>query len=161
MEKENNMKKCLLIFFVLLLSLTASTFSASVEEQTAAEKKAKQEDIKKLLELTGAAKLGIQVIEQMIPSFKKSLPEVPVKFWEEFLAEANADDMVNLIIPIYDEHISHADIKVLIKFYETPAGKRFVKIQPELVRESMATGQKWGRQLALKIMEKLKKKDYR
>lgn len=155
------MKKCILIVFVLVLFFTSSTFSAPAEEQTAAENAAKREDIKKLLELTGAAKLGVQVMEQLIPNYKKALPQVPVKFWDEFLADANPDEMINLIIPIYDKHVSHADIKELITFYESPVGKRFIKIQPVLLRESMVVGREWGTQLAQKIMQRLKEKGYK
>jgi len=101
------------------------------------------------------------VMEQLIPSYKKALPQIPVEFWNEFSAEVNTDDLVNLIIPIYDKHVSHADIKELIKFYESPLGKRFIEIQPVLLRESMVVGQKWGQQLGQKIMQKLQEKGYK
>ena len=41
----------------------------------------KIENIKNLLELTGAGKMGVQAVENMLTSFKTSYKEVPEEFW--------------------------------------------------------------------------------
>lgn len=155
------MKKRSLTFCALLAFIAALVFPHPGCGENNPEKAAKREDIKKLLELTGAAKLGIQVMEQMISSFKRSMPQIPAKFWDEFLAEVQVDDLIHLITSIYDKYLSHADIKALIVFYESPAGKRYVKAQPLIVRESMTAGQKWGQEIAKKVMKKLQEKGYK
>jgi uncharacterized protein len=120
----------------------------------------KLKDIRRLLDLTGSGKLGMQVMGQMIQQFKQMLPNVPVSFWNEFQKEANADELVNLIVPIYDRHLSHAEIKDIIKFYETPTGKKFVSVLPAVTQESMDAGRSWGMQLATRLQTRLKEKGY-
>lgn len=44
----------------------------------------KIENIKKLLKLTGAGKMGVQAAESMRTSFKTSYKEVPEEFWINF-----------------------------------------------------------------------------
>ena len=56
---------------------------------------AKQADIQKLMNLTGAGNLGMQAMDQMILSMKGAMASVPEKFWTEFRKEVNADELVN------------------------------------------------------------------
>jgi uncharacterized protein len=83
-----------------------------------------QKDIKILLEMTGSAKLGVQVANQMITSFKTTYPDIPDKFWSDFMEELEAEDLNSIIIPIYEKYYNHKDIKKLIKFYKSPIGKK-------------------------------------
>lgn len=115
----------------------------------------KEKDIRKLLDITGSGKLGVQVMEGMIGNFKMSNPNVPADFWDEFKKEANPQSLVDLIVPIYDKHFSHEDIKGLITFYEGPLGQKITQTMPQITQESMAVGQKWGMELGMKIQAKL------
>lgn len=117
---------------------------------------AKEKDIRKLLDLTGSGKIGVQVMEGMIANFKTSNPNVPDTFWDEFKKEASPQSLVDMIVPIYDKHFTHDDIKGLIAFYEGDLGKKITATMPQITQESMAVGQKWGMELGLKIQNKLK-----
>lgn len=120
----------------------------------------KEKDIRKLLVLTGSAKLGKQVIDSMIVNYRKAMPQVPGAFWDDFQKEANAEALIELIVPIYDKHFTHEDIKGMITFYETPLGKKMTAAMPQITQESMAEGRKWGMQLGAKIQSKLKEKGH-
>ncbi|MDF5716240.1 MAG: hypothetical protein PUP93_20735, partial [Rhizonema sp. NSF051] len=61
----------------------------------------KVNNIKQLLKITGASSLSQQIVIQMLSSIKSQYPQVPQKFWNAFLAEFNADDIVKQLIPIY------------------------------------------------------------
>ena len=115
----------------------------------------KQKDIRKLLKITGSGELGTQVMGQMITNMKKAMPQVPEKFWSDFMKEVHTDELVDLIVPVYDRNLSQADVTELIRFYESPTGKKFVSVLPKITQESMGVGEKWGRDLALKVMAKL------
>jgi uncharacterized protein len=115
----------------------------------------KQKDIRKLLRITGSGELGTQVMGQMIGSMKKTMPQVPEKFWADFMKEVHTEELVDLIVPVYDRNLTHDDIKELIRFYESPTGKKFVSVLPKITQESMVVGEKWGRELAMKVMTKL------
>lgn len=115
----------------------------------------KTADIRKLLNLTGAGKLGVQVMNQLLASFKQTAPQVPEQFWQDLMKEVNPDELVNMVVPLYDKYLSHEDIKAALVFYETPAGRRLVEATPKITQESTVLGQEWGRQLAEKVMKKL------
>jgi hypothetical protein len=115
----------------------------------------KQKDIRKLLKITGSGELGTQVMGQMMTNMKKAMPQVPEKFWGDFMKEVRTDELVDLIVPVYDRNLTHDDIKELIRFYETPTGRKFVSVLPKITQESMAVGEKWGRDLAMRVMTKL------
>jgi hypothetical protein len=120
----------------------------------------KEKDVRKLLELSGAAKLGVQVMDQMLTQMRRLHPDVPPDFWDAFKKEANADELTNLVVPIYANHFTDDEIKELIKFYESPIGQKLVREQPPMMRESMQVGQQWGFQLGQKIAKRLKEKGY-
>ena len=61
----------------------------------------------------------------------------------EFRKELSADELVKLIIPLYDKHLTHPEIKELIKFYETEVGKKLISVMPAITAESMQAGQQW------------------
>jgi hypothetical protein len=120
-----------------------------------AEETAKQKDIRKLLKMTGSGELGAQVMAQMLGNMKQSMPNVPEKFWTDFMKDVRTEELVDLIVPIYDRNLTHEDIKELIKFYDSPTGKKFVSVLPKITQESMGVGEKWGRELAEKVIKKL------
>lgn len=120
----------------------------------------KEKDILKLLEITGSANLGIQVMDNLLNSFKQSYPTIPSEFWDELTTEINPDDLVELIIPIYDKHYTHQDILGLIEFYESDLGRRMVQLQPAILQDSMAAGRKWGEDLAKKVVKRMERKGY-
>lgn len=115
----------------------------------------KQKDIRKLLNITGSGELGTQVMGQMIGNMKKAMPQVPEKFWADFMKEVHTDELIDMIVPVYDRNLTHDDVKELIRFYESPTGKKFVSVLPKITQESMVVGEKWGRELAMKVMTKL------
>jgi hypothetical protein len=137
------------LIFALLLAGTAHAQPKHVESP-------KEKDIRKLLQLTGAAQLGGQVMDQMLQTFKASAPSVPESFWTELRKELNPDELVEKVIPVYDKQLSAAEVKDLIKFYETPTGKKLIKVMPVITQESMTIGREWGRSIGEKVMDKLK-----
>ncbi len=123
--------------------------------------KAKNKQIHKLLRLTGAAAMAKQVMGQMLRNLKPAFPKVPQKFWTKFAKKANTNDLVNQLVPIYAKHLSMRDIMGLVKFYESPVGRRYVKVQPFIVQDSMKVGRTWGLRLANDVVKELKRQGYK
>ena len=118
----------------------------------------KEKDIRKLLTLTNQAQLGAQVIRQVLDAFKGTLPNVPASFWPELAAELHPEELVEKVIPIYDKQLSAQEVKDIIKFYESPTGKKLIKVTPAITEESMVLGKAWGRDIGEKVMKKLQDK---
>jgi len=117
---------------------------------------ASKESVKKLMERTGSGNLGVQMMKQMLPSLKKMIPKAPEKFWADMMKEMNAEQVVNLVIPVYQKHFSEEDIREINDFYDTAAGQKMIRVLPQIMQESMVIGQQWGQQLARDILEKYK-----
>ena len=145
------MKKIIIAFLICGLSISA--FSQTTNNS-------KIEKIKNLLEMTGSGKLGVQVANNMMAAFQKSYTTVDEKFWDDFAKEIKAEDLVNLIIPIYDKYYTEDDIDQLTSFYNTPTGKKMIETLPIVTQESMTAGQAWGKQIGEKVIQQLTEKGY-
>lgn len=139
---------------VLTLTLLGALPAAAQEDRAAKEK-----DIRKLLEVTGAAQIGKQVLDQMLESFKTTLPDVPAEFWTEAMKEFDPAVLVERTVPIYDRHFTHQEIQGLIAFYETPLGRKTISVLPAITQESFEIGQQWGLEIANKVQERLKARE--
>ena len=111
---------------------------------------AKAADIRRLLALTGSANVGKQVALQLMAQLREVAPEVPEAFWQEFAEGVDVGELVELVIPVYDRNFTHEDIRELIRFYESPIGRKVSATLPAVARESMEAGQAWGREIAVR-----------
>ncbi len=123
---------------------------------------AKEADIRKLLALTGAKAVALQVVTTMEGNIKplmlRSLPAGDYReqlidlFLKRFHSKLDSDTFVGLSVPFYDKYLSHDEIKGLIQFYSTPLGQKVVKVMPQLVAEAQAAGSKWGESIGRQSM---------
>ncbi len=142
---------------ILFCCVTFTTFA----QQKPSVDPAKKQDIQKLLKLTGSGDLAKQMMKQMLSNFKMNMTNVPEKFWQDFEKKADMNELMEQIIPIYDKHLNHEDIKGLVKFYETPLGKKVVTTLPSIMQESMMAGQQWGMKIGQQIAKELEAKGYK
>ena len=136
-----------IVRIALATSLLCTSFFATAQE-------ASEESIRALMNSTGMGQLGVQMIGQMIPELKKMAPDAPEKFWQDFMAEVNPDELVDLIIPVYRKHLTEEDIIALNEFYQSDVGKKLIARQPAIMQESMLAGQQWGQVLAQRVLQK-------
>lgn len=148
---EIYMKRCgILTAFSVMMFVSAAM----------AQDEARHANTHRLLELAGTQKVMAQALPQLLNSFKKTMPNVPADFWDEFEKQADTNELVELIVPIYEAHFTDDEIKQLIAFYESPVGKKLSAETPAVSQESMMAGQKWGAALGRKIAEELRAKGY-
>ena len=115
---------------------------------------ASAESVKQLMNKTGAGELGVQAMNQMLPALKNMVPEAPEAFWKDYMAEFNPEDLIEMTVPIYQKYLTEAEVQALNDFYDTPAGKKLIKVQPLIMQESMMAGQQWGQAAAQDVMNK-------
>lgn len=113
---------------------------------------------RELVEVTGAAKMGSQVLAQMIPALRQAVPDAPADFWAEFSAEVKPDEIMDRVIPIYAKHFSLEELEQLLVFYRSPLGQKVIGEMPAVVSESMTVGQEWGRQIGERAIRKLEER---
>ncbi len=127
---------------------------------------AKHQDTEKLMELVGTRRilrdLFDQDIDAQIAAMRRARPDVPQQFWEDFSVEfkrqASPDELMKAILPIYDRHFSHQEIRQLIAFYESPLGRKISTTLPEIQQESVEAGRAWGERLGDRMHEELQKR---
>lgn len=122
-----------------------------------------RELLKTMMEVTGSEATYNAVIIQMVNTFKSQKPDVPVTVWNEFGEEfkkAVSQDILDLLLPIYQKHFNEEDLKAAIVFYESPVGQKMALASPLVARESMEAGQQWGMKVGAEIAKKLQEKGY-
>ena len=128
--------------------------------------RSKHQDTEKLMELVGTRRILRQLfdqdIEAQIAAMRHARPDVPGQFWDEFTTEfkrqASPDELMKVILPIYDKHFTHQEIRQLIAFYESPLGRKISTTLPEIQRESLEAGRVWGEQLGDRMNAELKQR---
>lgn len=128
----------------------------------------KKQDIVKLMEVTGALRVGRQmsslVTRQMTQSLKVSRPDIPEEMYDILAEEVNSTigeamtekgGFIEIITPVYHKYYTHEDIRQLLAFYHSDIGRKVVKVMPALMQESMAAGQLWGERLAPVIQKRV------
>ena len=134
------MKKTLLILSLILMTAASSFAQSSTYKAT----------LKEMIQVSGAEASYKGVVSQMMTMFKKQKSTVPVAFWDELGIELNkiaVEQLVDLVLPIYQKHLTEEDIKGIVAFYKTPVGKKFAEQTPLITQESMAAGQEWGKKI--------------
>lgn len=141
----------------MLLTLFA-LFTSVCYSQTNSEYRAA---LQKMMVVSGAEGTYKVAINQMVSTFKAQKSEIPDQFWDEMSAElikTSMTDLVDMLTPVYENHLTLADINQLIAFYQSPLGKKFAEKTPLITQESMQVGQQWGMKLGKKVLDKLKEK---
>ena len=155
-----------LVSLLSVLSLCLTLLSAPAYADDA-----KNKDILTMLKISGQLEASEQVISVMVPQLiqliKSVNPELPEADLKMIMTQLELDlkkevpELLKSLVPVYDKHFTHADIKALIAFYESPVGKKFVTKQTLVIPESMKIGEAWGQQVAQKALKsamgKLKK----
>lgn len=110
--------------------------------------------VRKLMSVTGGAKIGKQIADTMLDNFAKT-PDLPPGFVEQFKKKLRAEDFIEMVVPIYLEHYDRQTMIAAIHFYESEPGKVLVGQLPAITAASGEAGRKWGERLVRETFEEL------
>jgi len=119
--------------------------------------------LKKMFEVSGSEAAYKTAITQMFTMYKQQYTEVSAEIWKELEKEflkTSMNELVDMLAPVYTKYMTQDDLNGLIKFYQTPVGKKYAKSTPLIMQESMQIGQQWGMKIGQKFQEKMKEKGY-
>lgn len=138
------------------LSATVVAFSllTAVPTSAHADDAAKEALVRELLEVTGSADLGKQMMDGMMAQFQGN-PALPPGFAEKFSELAKPEQIVEMVVPIYMKAYDEKTLQAAIDFYKTPEGTLLMAKMPQISQESMIVGQDWGAKLAQETLEAL------
>jgi uncharacterized protein len=150
--------KTYVVGLVLLLGCAGfaqTSTPAAAPTQTDKDQATKRVEIRQLIELTGAANVSADALRQIIAPVRAAFPQVPDDFWDTFVKEVRSDELIDLVVPIYDKYYTREEIHDLTMFYRSPVGQKTIKILPKLSAEAIDAGQAWGQTVADRAMRKL------
>lgn len=137
------MKHLLFLFFILFVinasAITEEPFNKpkprkkTVDTSNLVAKtyaKNKRELVQKLLNITGAKKQVEEILKTMTDVLPKGSKQA-------FIDPLDPDEMVEQVVPVYERYLSVDELKAIIQFYKTPAGKKLLKAQPKIMEDSM------------------------
>ncbi len=129
-------------------------------------------DIRELVELSGGLD-GIDEVfkpeaieaqmrsvlkpENAPPAQRPKVERFIAEFAKEFSVEAKQrrQELLDLTVSIYAKYYTPEDVKALVAFFQSPAGKKLAVVGRKAMMESMQTGQKWGQQLGEQIVKRV------
>jgi uncharacterized protein len=139
----------------LLVAVLSLTGPGGAQQTPAADSAAAA--ARRLLELTGAADVAVREIEAMVPVQRQANPQIPAAFWDAVLAHARHDipQLMDSLMAIYAAHFTPAELEALVRFYESPLGRRVAEVQPLINQESIQAGRRWGEAIGRAIGDSL------
>jgi uncharacterized protein len=158
----------------------AAQSRAAVEAKKAVAAPPSREDVLKLFDLLQITRTmdavikatkqqSMDIAEQMIrekipditPAQKKQFEEMIDDVMQTALGPAAMKEMLEATIPVYQKHLSKADLEAMIAFYSSPTGQKILQEQPAMVQESMEASagiqQRIARSMFQKIDERIAK----
>ena len=89
--------------------------------------------------------------------FRQTMTQIPEAFWTELDKEIDYNELLNKLLPVYDAHYTHDDIKALLAFYRSPIGQKSIRELPAIMQESSAIGRAWGEAAGRRVAEKIQR----
>ena len=90
----------------------------------------KRDLIVALMEASGAREKLTEVFSQ---AMSKASPEEAVQLQQIF----NTDEMINEVIPVYNQYFTEDELRDLILFYRSPLGRKLFMVTPLVVEDSI------------------------
>lgn len=146
------MKEIIVIFLVSAIAL----FSQDNETVTPE----KEQEVIKLMELTGSISMGVDVVEEIIGTYKSFFTHVPDDVFEEIKYQIDATEFMDIMVEIYSQHFTLEELREINKFYESPIGRKMTITQEIIMIQADQKGAKWGQKISDKIIEVLTEKGY-
>ncbi len=143
-----------------ILIVLSSAAAPAQAHPSSADTVASKEEVLKFLELTQARSRVVQTLDGMAKQarmgaeqgFKSKVPDATPEqirrvdeLSDTIFAEFSPDEMIDAIVPIYQKHLSKADLEAIVAFYSSPAGQKVLQEMPAILSESMEAGGKIGR----------------
>ena len=121
---------------------------------------AEENKVRELLRLTGSVNVGFQMLDKILETFKKAMPQVPAEVWSGFRAESDPRELEDAIVPLYLASFTGEELDAMLVFYHSPVGEKLLRKQPEIFRASSEAGRRWAADLTFRLRERLTEKGF-
>ncbi|MFI5115522.1 MAG: DUF2059 domain-containing protein [Terriglobales bacterium] len=117
---------------------------------------ATKEDVQQFLEATGARRniqvlwdnMAQQAASMAAQSYQRKHPDAsPLEIRkaaelagvsiQRAIKVLSIDELFDAMVPVYQRHLTHSDIRTLVEFYSSPTGQKMIKELPAMMAESI------------------------
>ena len=146
-----------------IVAMTAVLVSVCAAAQAPTTATPSKQSVLRLLDAMGSVKMMADVLDQTVTVqaeyLAKMRPDIPAEVMADLVSEAKKEakpqELLDLLVPIYQKHFSAREVNALLAFYESPAGRKLALETPKIATESMQVGQQWGEQVGQRIGERI------
>lgn len=133
---------------------------APAQAQLLARPSAEELKVRELLRLTGSVNVGLQMVDKILDTFKRVMPQVPAELWGDFRAECDPRELEDAIVPLYLASFTAGELDQMLAFYKSPVGEKLLRKQPEIFRASSEAGRQWAAEVTYRLRDRLTEKGY-
>jgi len=142
------MKKCLAAGLLVVLFASISVLGQSA----AADDPATREDVTKLFDVMNSREQIHAVMDAMLKQqramlrtiIKKEYPDTSDEqlqrydsVMDNFVKSFPIDSLLDDMAPVYQKHLSKADVEAMVAFYSAPTGQKLLREMPGMMTDSM------------------------
>jgi hypothetical protein len=100
-----------------------------------------------------------QMIQERAPDAtleqRKQLEAMINDVMDQALGPAAMQQIMDATVPIYQKHLTKADLKAMMGFYTSPVGKKILREQPAMVEESMQAATSIQERIARSMFQRI------
>jgi hypothetical protein len=167
LSENKRVKKPIVVFALFIASFSAfaqapspsasSNSGGSSTPATPAQKidSEKEQLIRDVLARTKEVEQAQERIGQALVGMRQMMSRLPEKYWEKYRSMISENDLRNRLVHVYDKLYSVDELRSMLQFFDTPAGKKMTENAVPILRESMAIAQEMSRQAGTAVMSEV------
>jgi hypothetical protein len=131
------------------VALFACAASLVAQEAKAPAPPASPTQLRRLLAATGEEKLVRDMSAEMLTSARSAAEAAakatgkPVQGLSAIEAAYEPEKLLEIVGSVYASHFSAAEVEEMLRFWQSPTGKRLAALQPQIVDETREALTKW------------------
>lgn len=151
----------LLIGLAMLLQLRAQLFIEDDDDPYYGLGKEKAELVLRYMEVTSIHSYYHDVVESVIRRYQQMFPQIEPQFWREFKQfYTDPEDLLKILVPVYGKRLESGDLKSIIAFMESPAGRKYAAVLPSIGKEVAKEAAAFEENLNRKLLASLRDSGY-
>ena len=113
------------------------------------------QQVRQLFEVMHLSQMFGQMNTQMAGVMGQAVPCVPASYWEGFIDASGTEQLLDRMVPVYQQHFTAAEVAGLLKFYKSALGQKVISQMPQTMAEGMRVGQQWSRERGEQMIREL------
>lgn len=92
------------------------------------------------------------------PEQQRDFDDVLKGVTDDVLSGFPLDEMLDVMVPVYQRHLSKSDLQAIVAFYSSAVGQKLLHEQPQMVQESMVAMAPIQQRMMEEMMRKIKER---